>query len=143
MFGHVVVAVYLTVQLGLVNVAVYVMTSPCGVSMVEVAGAPVIGTIAMFLILFADKVQVRPASRDAGGAPPGVWWAETHTSLADHVSLPRRTSCIKRTCCGACKLQGWVATTRSTRRCGYNRCSQWGKPSPGSCRPCLCGHEQC
>lgn len=74
------VVVYLSLQCGIVNVAAYVMMSPCGVSMVEVAGAPLVGTIAMFLIVFADKVQVRasgpPHTRPHRPPPPHT---PTHT----------------------------------------------------------------
>jgi len=61
---NMIVLTYLSLQCGIVNVGLFFLAEPCGVSMVEVFAAPVVGTIAMFLIVFADNVQTKFLAQD-------------------------------------------------------------------------------
>ena len=76
---HVIVLVYLSLQCGFMNVLVYFAFDPCGVSLVEVFAAPIVGTVAMGLIVFADRVQTTFLAHDE------LVWSLSAAHLGTHV----------------------------------------------------------
>lgn len=47
----------LGLQCGIINIIIFWLFEPCGVTYVEVFGAPVVGTVGVLLIIFAGRVQ--------------------------------------------------------------------------------------
>lgn len=49
---------YIALQCGLAHIVLFFLLEPCAVTYIEVFAAPIVGSVGLFLIVFADHLQV-------------------------------------------------------------------------------------
>ena len=101
--GRLALVIFVCLQCGVFHITFFFLLQPCAVTYVEVFVAPVVGIVGLFLIIFADRVQVRPPLLAPRAATPPVDGGSPVATLVAFGARPlcprhRATSCATSSC---------------------------------------------